>query len=495
MGAITNHSQYAIGIIGAGFAGIIAAMHLKRTGRNNFVIFERATAIGGTWRDNVYPGCACDVPSYVYSIADAPNPHWSRMYSPQPEILAYLKDIVQTHGLEAHIRYGADIVHAEFKESEGHWLMTDRQGRSTIVKAIIAALGPLNRPKMPDIKGIGQFQGAAFHTSAWDNSIDLTGKKVAVIGTGASSIQVVPAIAPMVAELTVFQRTPAWISARNDHGISARQQLRLQRFPSLQRLIRNFIYEVMEFRGKMFIGNKFLHRFMTKLSLKKLAREVHDPVIRQKLTPQYQLGCKRILASDDYLPSFNRPNVHLVTEAIAEITTTGLLTSDGKEHPADVIIYGTGFEAAEIKTDAQIIGLQGRELFAEWIQKGMEAHRGTTFTGYPNLTYILGPNTGLGHSSVLHVMESQMPYILQYLDLLDEQGPNGFLDVKPEAQAAYNQALQAKFAGTVWATGCQSWYENSAGKNTILYPRLTRAFRKQMAHLDRENYLSSRGSN
>jgi cation diffusion facilitator CzcD-associated flavoprotein CzcO len=484
-----DQSQYAIGIIGAGFAGLIAALQLQRHGRNDFVIFERADAIGGTWRDNIYPGCACDVPSYVYSIAEEPNPNWSRMYSPQAEIWAYMRDVVAKHGLEQHIRYGADIVHAQFNEAEGNWTLTDRRGRSTIVKAVIAALGPLNRPKLPAIAGIDSFAGPAFHTSQWDASIDLRGKRVAVIGTGASAIQVVPAIAPLVQELLVFQRTAAWIGPRNDKPIPEGQKHRFQRFPGLQRLLRNIIYEVMELRGRMFIGNAMLHRFFTRQSLKKLAREVHDPETRRKLTPDYKLGCKRILSSDDYLPAFNRENVQLVNAAIAEITPQGLRTVDGQVFEADILIFATGFEAAEIQADAQIIGRGGRDLFVEWAKTGMEAHRGTTFSGYPNLTYLLGPNTGLGHSSVLHVMESQMPYILQYLDLLDRQGAQGFLDVRPEAQARYNADLQARFAGTVWASGCHSWYLNSQGKNTTLYPRLTREFRKRMARLDAESYV------
>jgi cation diffusion facilitator CzcD-associated flavoprotein CzcO len=480
--------DFAVGIIGAGFAGIIAAMQLQRDGRENFVIFERAKAIGGTWRDNHYPGCACDVPSHLYSIAAAPNPSWSRMFSPQPEILAYMQRVVQEHGLEQYIRYEADIVRAEFSEEFGNWTLTDRQGRITTVKAVIAALGPLNRAKWPEIAGIQAFEGHAFHTSQWDHAVALKGKKVAVIGTGASAIQVVPAIASEVAALTVFQRTAAWISNRNDHAISEKQQRRFQRFPGLQRLMRNIIYEVLEVRGRLFIGNRMIHRMLQKQCIGKLAREVEDPMIRQKLTPNYTLGCKRILLSDDYLPTFNRPNVALETTAIREISANAIHLVDGKTIPVDVIIFSTGFDAAEINTDAKVLGIKGRELFSEWAISGMEAFKGTTFSGYPNFTYLLGPNTGLGHSSVLHIMESQMPYILQYLDLLDRQGANGYLDVKANAQNTYNAELQAKFQGTVWASGCKSWYLNSQGKNTTLYPRLTRAFRHRMAKFDAENY-------
>lgn len=478
-----------IAIIGAGFGGIIAALALKKNGRNNFLIFEKASEIGGTWRDNTYLGCACDVPSYVYSIAEAPNPEWSRMYSPQPEILAYMRQVVEDKHLESHITYDAEIVNMEFQEKTGSWKLFDRQGKAYQAKAVIAALGPLNRPKLPEIKGREEFQGAAFHTSEWPQNIDLRGKKVAIIGTGASAIQVLPSIAPLANEVTVFQRSAAWIANRNDHLVSVNRKKTFKKFPGLQRFYRNIIYEVMELRGRLFIGNRLIHKIATKQCLKKLQKEVLDPETRKKLTPNYKLGCKRILSSDDYLPSFNRENVHLITEEISEIQKNGILTADDNFHEFDTLIYATGFWASEIQTDARILGLRGKELFSEWTKNGMEAHFGTAFSGFPNLTYVLGPNTGLGHSSVLHVMESQMPYILQYLELLDSLGPNGFLDVKKEAQKSYNEKLQTMFDGTVWESGCKSWYLNSEGKNTTLYPRLTRAFRKQMRNLDRENYI------
>ena len=481
-------SDYPIGIIGAGFGGIIAAMKVKDSGRGNFIIFEKAASIGGTWRDNTYPGCACDVPSYVYSIKEAPKADWSRMFSPQPEILAYMQDVVDKNRLEKHIQYNAEIVKMVFLEAEGIWELTDQRENKYYVKAIIAALGPLNRPKFPEIKGIDAFKGAAFHTSEWNHDFDLKGKKVAIIGTGASAIQVLPAIAPIVEEVTIFQRTAAWISDRKDHTISEGRKRLFGKRPGLQKMLRNIIYEVMELRGRLFIGNKLIHRIATRLSLKKLRKEVNDPKTREQLTPKYKLGCKRILSSDDYLPSFNRENVKLVTNAISEITEKGLKMEDGQQLEFDALIYATGFLAAEISTSSKIVGLKGREMFAEWEENGMEAHRGTTFSGYPNLMYVLGPNTGLGHSSVLHIMESQMPYMLEYLDSLDQLGPKGYMNVRQEAQASYNSELQSRFKGTVWESGCKSWYLNSKGKNTTLYPRLTREFRKRMAHLDKDSY-------
>lgn len=480
--------DHAVAIIGAGFGGIIAALQLLRSGRRDFVILERADRLGGTWRDNTYPGCACDVPSYVYSIHGEPNPGWSRFYSGQAEILAYMQEVVHRHGLEAHIRYGFDVLRAEFDAAAGAWALADRAGRRLRVKAVIAALGPLNRPVWPDIPGRERFAGAAFHSGQWDHAFDLRGKRVAVIGTGASAVQVVPAIAPLVARLEVFQRTAAWIAPRRDHPVPERQRRRYARFPFLLRLYRRVIWEVMELRGRSMVGNAFIHGILRRMSLRKLAREVHDPETRRRLTPGYKLGCKRILTSDDYLPAFNQAHVHLVTEPIAEIVAEGLRTADGRLHAVDVLICCTGFEAAEFTTDMEVVGLGGRSLFGEWKGHSMEAHRGTTFSGFPNLLYVLGPNTGLGHHSVLLMMEAQMPYILQYLAKVDALGPEGYLDVLPAAQQRSNADLQARFAGTVWGSGCNSWYMDSKGRNTTLYPRLVRDFQRSMARLDVESY-------
>jgi cation diffusion facilitator CzcD-associated flavoprotein CzcO len=480
--------DYQVGIIGAGFAGIIAALNLKKSGRNSFVIFERAKEVGGTWRDNVYPGCACDVPSPLYSISTEPNPDWPRLFSSQPQILEYLINVVNRNDLRKHIQFESDIVEQEFIEAEGLWKITDRKGRVTHVKMMIMAPGPLNRVKFPNIKGIETFKGKHFHSAEWDTTYSLKGKRVAVIGTGASAVQIVPNIADEVADMTVFQRTAAWIGTRFDRPFSKEQKEKFRNRPFSQKLMREFIYWFLEFRGLMMVGNKRVHNFFTKQSLKKLEKEVKDPEVRKKLTPDYALGCKRILVSDDYWPTFNRPNVHLVTDSITEIKEHSIVTADGKEHEVDAIIFSTGFEAAEIHTDAKLYGLNKRELFTEWLEKGLNAFHGTTVSGYPNLAFVLGPNTGLGHNSVVHMMESQMPYIMQYLEMIEKKGEKAYLDVKSEAQEAYNAKLQSKFKGTVWQTGCKSWYLNSQGKNTTLYPRLTLTYRREMKKLDKNNY-------
>lgn len=480
--------DFQVGIIGAGFAGIIAALRLQQSNRRSFVIFEKAAEIGGTWRDNIYPGCACDVPSNLYSISFEPNPNWQRMYSSQTEILTYLKGVVRKNNIENHIRYDSEIVRYEFVEQYGLWKLTDRRGRAIVVQMVIIAMGPFNRPQMPDVKGIDAFLGKTLHSARWDNQYDLKGKRVAVVGTGASAVQIVPAIAPEVAQLTVFQRTAAWIGTRMDAEVPLARRLRYQKFPFLQRLRRGLLYWFLEFRGLMFLGNERIHRYFHKLSLEKLEREVRDPETRRKLTPDYRLGCKRILSSDDYLPTFNRENVELETDAIQEITPDGILTKNGTRRRFDAIIFATGFEVADITTDMRICGRNGKELFAEWRENGLEAYRGTTVSGYPNLAFILGPNTGLGHSSMIHMMESQVNYILKYLDLLEKNGKNAFLDLKPSIQKHYNQTIQDQFQTTVWASGCASWYVNGAGRNTTLYPRLTARFRRETKQIDDSEY-------
>jgi cation diffusion facilitator CzcD-associated flavoprotein CzcO len=376
----------------------------------------------------------------------------------------------------------------EFIEKQGFWQLTDRRKRTTTVRMVILAVGPFNRPQIPDVKGIGTFGGKILHSARWDTSYDLKGKRVAVVGTGASAVQIVPAIAASVAHLTVFQRTPAWVADRMDAPVSLATRRWQQKFPVLQILKRALLYWFLELRGLMFMGNQTVYRYFHKLSLQKLEREVHDPEIRRRLTPDYKLGCKRILSSDDYLPIFNRENVALETSPIAEIKPEGILTENGIIHELDTIIFATGFEVADFTTDMRVFGRNGKEIFAEWSEKGLEAYKGTTISGYPNLAFILGPNTGLGHNSMIHMMESQMNYILHYLNLLEKKGEHAFLDLKPEIQRKYNQTIERQFQTTIWASGCKSWYFNRAGRNTTLYPRLTARFRRMTKRINKNEY-------
>ncbi|OWY22925.1 NAD(P)/FAD-dependent oxidoreductase [Sphingobacteriales bacterium UPWRP_1] len=485
-----NNYHY-IGIIGAGFGGLTAALRLQKEGINDFIIFERAIDLGGTWRDNIYPGCACDVPSHLYSFKDEPNPEWTNVFSGQAEIWQYMKQVAQKHQLQQHIQYNTDIVKAVFEQDSGHWQLTDQNDRKFEVKMIISATGPLNRPNIPPIKGIEDYTGVKFHSAQWNTGCKMEGKKVAVIGTGASAIQIVPQLAPIASTLTVFQRSAAWIMPRRNRPYTQVEKTLFHYFPSLQTFNRERIYWVAELLGNNFTGNKLLNRLATWQALQKLKKEVKDPETRKKLTPHYTIGCKRILLSDDYLPAFNRPNVQLITNHIDHFTTTGIVTANGQFYEADVVIFSTGFHAADTKDFAlSITGLNGRNLIEEWQKKGVEAYKGITISGFPNLALILGPNTGLGHNSVLHIMDSQMNYIIDYVKLLKNQATTGALNLKPNVQASYNQLIQSRFAGTVWATGCKSWYFDDMGRNTTLYPRLTVHYRKETQHINPADYQS-----
>ena len=477
-----------IAIIGAGFAGLGAAIRLKQSGRDSFVIFERAGEVGGTWRDNVYPGCACDVPSHLYSFSFAPNPNWSRKFSPQPEILAYLKNVVQQFDLRPQIRYNTEIVRTEFSEETGRWTLTDRAGNVTTARVVIGAIGPLNRPSVPKLPGMDSFGGQVFHSSEWDTSASLAGKRVAVVGTGASAIQIIPAIARTVDHLTVFQRTAPYVMPRRDAALSAGVRGLFTKIPVLRQAYRTGIYWMNELGGLSFLGNKTFRKIALFIARKHREAALKDPILRQKATPNYELGCKRVLVSDDYYPALARPNVNLITDAIDRVTPTGIMDTAGREHPVDVLIFSTGFVAADIICDLHITGRNGRVLLDEWAETGPEAHYGTTVSGYPNMLFLVGPNTGLGHNSIVHIIESQMNYVLSYLDLLDGAGANAFLDVKPAVQRAYNHNIQERMKTTVWASGCQSWYMNAEGKNTTLWPDLTVTYRNVTRQVNAAEY-------
>ncbi len=483
-----NNSSVDIAIIGAGFAGLGAAIRLLQQGRTSLVVFERAAEVGGTWRENTYPGCACDVASPLYSFSFAPNPRWSRLYSPQPEILQYIRDTVEKFNVRPYIRFNTDIVRTEFSEETGRWTLTDRTGNTTTARVVIGALGPLNRPSIPKLTGIETFTGKAFHSAQWDHTVDFAGKRVAVIGTGASAIQIVPELANVVGHLTVYQRTAPYVRPRPDRAFGAGQQRLFSALPVSQQAHRELIYWVNELGGLAFLGNKTLARFGTSQLLKHIEDTISDPELRRKVTPDYQMGCKRVLVSSEYYPALNRSNVDLVTERIREVTPTGIVTTDGTEHPADIIVYSTGFVAADIVSDLNIIGRQGRSLFQDWLQTGAQAYKGITVSGFPNLLFLVGPNTGLGHNSIIHMIESQVNYVLDYLRLLDRAGDDAFLDVKPAVQQAYNNQLQEDLKTTVWASGCQSWYLNKAGRNTTIWPKLTVDYRQETARVDPADY-------
>ena len=485
--------DYNIAIIGAGFAGLGAAIRLKKSGEDSFVVFERGKEVGGTWRDNIYPGCGCDIPSHLYSFSFEPNPNWTRKFSKQPEILQYLKDCVQRNNLEEHIQLNTEIFGVFFHEKEGFYTITDARGKQTTARMVIVGLGPLNRPQIPDFKGLDTFKGKVFHSSNWDYSYDLTGKRVAVIGTGASAIQFIPEIVNKVEKLYVFQRTAPWIMPKPDGEFSGFTKSLFSRLPFIQTAYREFIFWLNEFIGLSFIGNKTVAKIAKFQANQNFDKQVKDPVLREILRPNYQMGCKRIMITDNYYPAIQKPNVQMVTDSITEIKEHSIIDKNGKEIEVDAIIFGTGFHVAEYPEkfikNYTISGLGGRSLFQEWTQKGFEAFKGTTINGFPNLMFILGPNTGLGHNSVVHIMESQINYVMKYYEILKKLPLNSYLNIKPEVQKSYNEKIQAQFKNTAWASGCGSFYLNSEGKNTTLYPRLNTTFRKETEKVDLEDYL------
>lgn len=476
-----------VAIVGAGFAGIGMAATLERAGRRDYVVLERAGALGGVWRDNTYPGCQCDVPSHLYSYSFAPRPDWTRSFSYQPEIWQYLEDVAHRFGVRPHIRFDAEVRDARWDEEERVWRIETPAG-SLAADALVFGAGALSEPSLPDVPGLGDFAGTIFHSAAWRHDHDLAGERVAVIGTGASAIQFVPRIQPRVARLYVFQRTPPWVMPRADRPVGARERAFYRSAPIAQRLSRAGIYWGREVLALGFAGWKPMMRVAEYLATRHIRRQVADPALRAKVTPSYALGCKRILPSNEWYPALQQPNVELVTDRIAEVRPHSIVTVDGVERHVDTIVLGTGFNVTAHPAFDRVAGRGGRVLGELWRREGISAYKGTTVAGFPNLFLMTGPNTGLGHSSMIHMMESQFAYVLGALDALDARG-GGAAEPKPEAQAAYNDALQERLARTVWTTGgCVSWYLDEHGRNRTLWPGFTWRFRLATRRFDPNAY-------
>lgn len=458
--------------MGTGFGGIGMGIALKQAGYDDFIILDKEDDLGGTWRDNQYPGCACDVPSPLYSFSFELNPDWSRLFAPQREIWAYLRGCARKYGLEAHIRYGSVVEQMQWDEDERRWdVQTVEHGElgSWRPRAVVSAAGALHLPAYPDIPGAERFAGTSFHSARWDQSCDLAGKRVAVIGTGASAIQFVPEIAKQAAQLTVFQRTPPWIHPRPDAPIPARMRTAFRKAPVAARALRDAIYLALEARAMGFAISPKLMAPLAAVARRHLSSQVTDPALRAQLTPDYTIGCKRILLSSDYYPALQRPNVSLVTEKITGITEAGVTTADGEEHKADVIIYATGFKVIESVTSLNVCGRDGRKLRAG----NLEAYRGITAAGFPNLFLLLGPNTALGHTSVVFMIETQIQHVLSCLRLIARDKADA-IEVVESAQRRYNDALQRRLRRAVWSEGgCRSWYLDADGVNRTLWPGFT----------------------
>lgn len=481
-----SHSNNVhVAIVGAGFSGLGMAIRLKQLGQHDFVVLEKAADIGGTWRDNTYPGCACDIPSHLYSFSFALNPHWSRMYSPQREIWDYLHQCAEQFGILPHIQWNSELLDATWNEDEQRWHITTTQGQFT-ANFLILGNGPLSEPSLPSIPGIEQFEGILFHSAQWKHDYDLTGKRVAVIGTGASAVQFVPHIQPLVAHLSLFQRTPPWILPRQDHPIPARQRAMFRILPITQRFARTSIYWQRELLAIGFIHRPGMLENAMQIARRYLEKQIADPVLRAKLAPQYTLGCKRVLLSDDFYPAITRPNVDVITDRIREVRAHSIVTEDGQEHEIDTIICGTGFHVTDAQLSGCIHGRGGQSLYDNW-QTGQRAYLGTSVSGFPNLFLLIGPNTGLGHNSMVFMIESQITYILDCLRKMKRRNLRA-VEVRPEIQEMFNAEMQRRMEGTVWTTGCASWYLDASGHNTTLWPGFTFEFRRRTRHFDQKRY-------
>lgn len=469
----TAKPDFEVAVIGTGFAGLCMGIKLKEEGRNDFVLIERGNSVGGTWRDNNYPGAACDVPSHMYSFSFEPNPDWSRKYPTQPELHAYLKGVAEKHQLLPHIRFNHNFLGAAYDETAQLWRIKTSKGELS-ARVVVSGSGGLAEPKLPDIKGIENFKGHSFHSSRWDHAYDLAGKRVAVIGTGASAIQFVPEIAAKVGRLDVYQRTPNWIIPRPDRAYSKLEKKLFRFLPGFRRLHRGWIYWTHELRVMGIVLHPGLMKIFQKIGERHIKKQVRDPALRAKVTPDYTIGCKRILISNDWYPAISRSNVSLVTDGIREIRENAVVTADGTVREIDCIIFGTGFYATENPIADRIRGSGGQTLAQAWTH-GEEAYLGTLVKGFPNLCFIVGPNTGLGHNSMVFMIETQVAYIMRLLAHLRGEKA-GTLEVKAAVQDGYNRRLHERLGGTVWATGCKSWYQHKSGKITALWPGFTFSF-------------------
>ncbi|MFI9642524.1 flavin-containing monooxygenase [Micromonospora sp. NPDC051925] len=475
-----------VAVVGTGFSGLGMAIRMLQAGMDDFLVFERADEVGGTWRANTYPGCACDVMSLLYSFSFAPNPDWKTTFGKRQEIFDYLRDCADRFGVRPYIRFRHELLSARWDEVARHWRISTSQGDYT-AQVLVTGTGYLSDPVVPQIEGLSSFAGPMFHSATWDHDVDLTGKQVAVIGTGASAIQFVPKIQPKAARLDVYQRTAPWVGPKPDKSITSREHWMRRRVPGYQRFRRNFNKNGREILAFLLSDPKRAEKTIQGMASKHLEKSITDPVLRARLTPDYTVGCKRLLFSDEWYPAVSSSNVDVVTDRIDRVTPTSVVTADGREREVDVLILGTGFQATSRPIAGRVFGTRGVALAEVW-SSGMSAYRGTTVAGFPNLFMLLGPNTTLGHSSQTLMIEAQIAYVMDALRVLDKRGLSS-VDVRPQAQIDYNRQLDERLAGTVWNAGnCRSWYLDGNGRNPSIWPTYTWRFRRQTQRFDLDAY-------
>jgi len=478
-----------IAIIGSGFSGLCLGIHLKKHGNDNFVIFEKAASIGGTWRENTYPGAECDIPSALYSYSFERNPNWTYKWSEQEEILNYLDHCATKYGLNPHFRFNEEVRNVTFQEDKGNWRLETGAGTVEEFDAVVSAVGQLHKPHTPDIPGASSFAGPAFHSAQWDHSVSLDGKNVACIGNAASALQFIPQIAPKTKQLHVFQRSANWVIKKNDREYTAFEKWLGKVFPPLLLMYRFAIY----FRGDVMFfplmnqGSDWLRRKTQQQTIDYINEKIRDPELRKKLIPDYPMGAKRVLFSDDYYDALDRDNVHVITDPIDRIEPNGVRTKDGALHEANVLVYATGFESTSFLTPMQVHGVAGESLNDRWARDGAEAYLGITHTGFPNFFMMYGPNTNLGHNSIVIMIEAQTRYILSCLDVLDAKNAR-WLDVKSPVQTAYNEWVQRRLEKSVWAVVNKSWYKTAEGKITNNWVGRTTEYRRRTRAMNPDDY-------
>lgn len=476
-----------VAIIGTGFGGLCMAIQLKKAGIDDFIIFEKGDTVGGTWRDNTYPGAACDVPSHLYSFSFEAKADWCHKYARQPEILAYLQYCAEKYDLLRHIHFNTEIGQAGFDEKEQHWNIETVSGELYTAQMVVFACGQLNRPLYPKLEGIEQFKGVHFHSARWDHGFDYTNKQIAVIGTGASAIQFVPELVKKAKQVYLFQRSAAWVIPKKDRPYSALEKKIFKRFHWIEKLYRFWIYWMSEIRFLALNPNGFIHRGLTDMAVKHIKKSVSDPVLQKALIPDYPAGCKRILISNNYYPALAQTNASVINHKLERVTEQGI-SAGGKEYKVDAIIYGTGFQSTDFLAPMRITGRKGIDLNEAW-SKGAEAYLGITLADFPNLFMLYGPNTNLSHNSIIYMIESQVRYILMGIQAV-KQHKLARIEPQKKVQQHYNKTLQDSLKNAIWSIGCKNWYVNKEGKNTNNWPGFSFQYRKRVSTFNLEDYSS-----